>query len=110
MIDEDLPEILYAVVHYEEEDYHFMPIVSDVFAEAVAEHLEAYCHNITTYISNDQPELDLEEHHPDLFNDLRVETVRLVCAMADASVEIIKNSFKDKAPAKKDRSHLRVIK
>ena len=56
MTDEDLPEILYAVVHYEEEDYHFMPIVSDVFAEAVAEHLDAYCHNITTYISNDQPE------------------------------------------------------
>jgi hypothetical protein len=30
--------------------------------------------------------------------------------MADASVEIIKNSFKDKTPIKKDRSHLRVIK
>jgi hypothetical protein len=34
----------------------------------------------------------------------------LVCAMADASVEIIKNSFKDRVPAKKDRSHLRVVK
>jgi len=25
-------------------------------------------------------------------------------------VEIIKNSFKDRVPAKKDRSHLRVVK
>ena len=70
MTNEDLPEVHYAIVHYDEEDYHFMPIVSDVFAEAVAEHLGDYRDDITTYISTEQPEFDLEEEHPELYDDL----------------------------------------
>tara|TARA_R100001369_G_scaffold53923_1_gene80750 strand:- start:215 stop:553 length:339 start_codon:yes stop_codon:yes gene_type:complete len=112
MTNEDIPEVLFAVVHYEEEDYHFMPIVSDAFADAVAEHLEEYCDTISTYISNEQPELDLEEEHPELYDDLRIETLRLVCAMADASVEFVKRSFERDPSVKRkgDRSHLRVVK
>tara|TARA_R110002020_G_scaffold59971_2_gene163024 strand:- start:2559 stop:2897 length:339 start_codon:yes stop_codon:yes gene_type:complete len=112
MTNEDIPEAHYTVVYYDEEEYHFMEILSDVFAEAVAEHLGNYREDISVYISTEQPEFDLEQEHPELYDDLKIETIRLVYAMADASVAIIENSLKRDPPVKPkgDRSHLRVVK
>jgi uncharacterized membrane-anchored protein len=107
---DEMTDIYYAVVRYEEEDYYFMPIVSDVFAEAVSEHLSDYDENISTYVSDEAPALILEDEHPELYNNLRIETVRLVCAIADASIELVKEALERKPPAKRDRSHLRVVK